>query len=72
VLTIRGEKRAERNGEGKYFSERYYGAFERQIALNDVQEEKAEASFKNGILTVSLPKSEEPRAGVKRIAINAQ
>lgn len=70
VLTIRGEKRAERNGEGKYFTERFYGAFERQIPLDDVQEDKAQASFKNGVLTISLPKSDKPREGVKRIAIN--
>ncbi len=37
VLTIRGEKKAKRNGEGKYFTERYYGAFERQIPLDEVQ-----------------------------------
>jgi HSP20 family protein len=72
VLTIRGEKKAEREGEGRYFSERYYGAFARQIPLQDVEEDKAEASFKNGVLTISLPKSETPRAGVKRIAINTQ
>ena len=72
VLTIRGEKKAERNGEGKYFTERYYGAFERQIPLYNVQEDKAEASFKNGVLTVSLPKSDKPREGVKRIAIHTQ
>lgn len=70
VLTIRGEKKSERDGEGKYFTERYYGSFERQIALDNVQEEKAEASFKNGVLTISLPKSEQSRQGVKRIAIN--
>lgn len=72
VLTIRGEKKDERSGEGRQFTERYYGAFERQIALQDVEEDKAEASFKNGVLTISLPKSENPRAGVKRIAINTQ
>lgn len=70
VLTIRGEKKAEHKGEGRYFSERYYGAFERQIPLDDVQEDKVEAAFKNGVLTVSLPKSDTPRARVKRIAIN--
>lgn len=70
VLTIRGEKKSERNGEGKYFTERYYGSFERQIALDNVEEEKAEASFKNGVLTISLPKSDHAREGVKRIAIN--
>ena len=72
VLTIRGEKKDERKDEGKHFTERTYGAFERQIALDDVEEDKAEASFKNGVLTVSLPKTENPRAGVKRIAIKTQ
>ena len=72
VLTIQGEKKAERSGEGRYFTERTYGAFQRQIRLEDVEEDKVEASFKNGVLTVSLPKSENPRAGVKRIAINSQ
>lgn len=70
ILTIRGEKKSERDGEGKYFTERYYGAFERQIPLDDVQEDKAQASFKNGVLTISLPKSDKPREGVRRIAIN--
>ncbi|MGY4363567.1 HSP20 family molecular chaperone IbpA [Bradyrhizobium sp. i1.7.7] len=72
VLTIRGEKKSERKDEGRYFSERSYGAFQRQIVLEDVEEDKAEASFKDGVLTISLPKSESPRTGVKRIAINAQ
>jgi HSP20 family protein len=72
VLTIRGEKNDERGGEGKRFTERYYGAFERQIPLEDVEEDKAEALFKNGVLTISLPKSENPRAGVKRVAINTK
>ena len=71
ILTLRGEKRAEREEGGRYFSERYYGAFERQIPLDGVEEDKAEVSFKNGVLTVSLPKSEKEGSGVKRIAINA-
>ena len=72
VLTISGEKKSEHKDEGRYFTERYYGSFQRQIALENVEEDKAEASFKNGVLTISLPKSENPRAGVKRIAINTQ
>jgi HSP20 family protein len=72
VLTISGEKKSERKDDGKYFTERYYGSFQRQIALEDLEEDKAEASFKNGVLTISLPKAENPRAGVKRIAINSQ
>ncbi|MDA9398989.1 Hsp20/alpha crystallin family protein [Bradyrhizobium sp. CCBAU 45389] len=72
VLTIRGEKKSERKDEGRYFTERYYGSFQRQIVLEDVEEDKAEASFKDGVLTISVPRSENPRAGVKRIAIKSQ
>ena len=72
VLTLRGEKKAERNGDGKFFSERYYGAFERQVPLDGIQEDKAEASFRDGVLTITLPKSEQARSAVKRIAITKQ
>jgi HSP20 family protein len=70
VLTLKGEKKAERTDNAKYFSERYYGAFERQIPLEGVAEDKAEASFRDGVLTITLPKSEEAREKVKRIPIN--
>lgn len=71
VLSIRGEKKAERNDEGKLFTERYYGSFQRQIPLEGVLEDKAEAKFRDGVLTVTLPKSEQAPQNVKRIAINA-
>jgi HSP20 family protein len=71
VLSIRGEKRADRSDDAKFFSERYYGSFLRQIPLDGVEEDKAKADFKNGVLTVTLPKSEQPDRNVKRIAINA-
>jgi HSP20 family protein len=72
VLTIRGEKKSEHEDQGRRFSERYYGRFERAIALPfEVDEEKAEASFKNGVLTVTLPKSATAKDTAKRIAINA-
>ena len=70
VLSIRGEKKAERSDESKFVSERYYGSFERQISLEGVEEHKAQADFKNGVLTVTLPKSEQSSRNVKRIAIN--
>jgi HSP20 family protein len=70
VLSIRGEKKAERSDESKFVSERYYGSFERQIPLDGVEEDKAQADFKNGVLTVTLPKSEQSNRNVKRIAIN--
>jgi HSP20 family protein len=71
ILSIRGEKKAERSDESKFVSERYYGSFERQIPLEGVEEDKAQADFKNGVLTVTLPKSEQSNRNVKRIAINA-
>lgn len=70
ILSIRGEKKAERGDESKFVSERYYGSFERQIPLEGVEEDKAQADFKNGVLTVTLPKSEQSTRNVKRIAIN--
>ena len=54
------------------FSERYYGRFERQIPVDDVEQDKVAASFKNGVLTVTLPKSPEAQQKVKRIAINGK
>jgi HSP20 family protein len=71
VLTVRGEKKAETEDTGRRFSERYYGRFERSITLPfEVEEDKAEASFKNGVLTVTLPKSAKAQEKAKRIAIN--
>lgn len=71
MLTIRGEKRSETEDKEHAFSERYYGHFERRIPLAwDVEEDKIEATFKNGVLTVTMPKSVQAKANVKRIAIN--
>ena len=71
ILTIRGEKRSETEDKERAFSERTYGRFERRIPLAwEVEEDKIEASFKNGVLTVTLPKSAESRPEVKRIAVN--
>jgi HSP20 family protein len=61
VLTLRGEKRSEQAGEreGQHFTERVYGAFRRGIELPvEVQSDKASASFKNGVLAITLPKSD--------------
>jgi HSP20 family protein len=71
VLTIRGEKRSETEDKQHAFSERFYGHFERRIPVaRDVEEDKIEATFKNGVLTVTMPKSAHSNANVKRIAIN--
>jgi len=70
VLTLRGEKQSETKDEGRRFSERYYGRFERRIPLGvEVEEDAVDARFRNGVLTVTLPKSETAQSQVKRIAI---
>src|SRR5215217_6811315 len=69
ALTIRGEKRAETEDKERRFSERYYGRFERVIPLPfAVEEDKAESSFNNGALTVTLPRSAKAEDRAKRIA----
>lgn len=71
VLTLRGEKREETEDKDRQFSERFYGRFERRIPLGyEVDEDKVNAAFRNGVLTVTLPKTEHAQAKAKRIAIN--
>ena len=72
VLTISGEKKSETEDKQRFFSERYYGRFERRIPVDDVDQEKVAASFKNGVLTVTLPKLPTAQRKVKRIAINGK
>ena len=71
VLTLRGEKRAETTDKERGYTERSYGRFERVLALPfAVEEDKAEASFKNGVLSVTLPRSAKAPERGRRIAIN--
>jgi HSP20 family protein len=72
VLTIKGEKATDIEDKDRFFSERFYGRFERRIPVDDVDVDKVAASFKNGVLTVTLPKLAEAQQRVKRIAINGK
>ena len=62
VLTVRGEKKQEKEEkeENYHLIERRYGSFTRSIRLPvKIDEEKIKASYKNGVLKIVLPKSEE-------------
>jgi len=72
VLSIKGEKKTETEDKDRLFSERYYGRFERRIPAENVDEDKVSAAFKNGVLTVTMPKSPQTQSNVKRIAINGK
>jgi len=64
VLTIRGERKQEKEEKGRRYHrmERFYGSFERAFALPDnVDEKHLDAAFKDGMLTVTLPKLGEPK-----------
>ncbi len=70
-LTLKGEKRSEtENGEGMHLTERFYGAFERTISLGaEVDRDRVTAAFKNGVLTITLPKTATAQERAKRIPI---
>jgi HSP20 family protein len=62
MLTISGERKIEKKDENKnyYRSERRYGSFKRSYQLTDqVITDKISAAFKDGVLTVTVPKAEE-------------
>lgn len=71
VLTIRGEKKSEAGDKQRGWSERWYGRFERRVGLpSGVEEDKAQATFENGVLTITMPKSAEA-SNSRRIPINS-
>lgn len=64
ILTIKGEKKQEKEEkeESYHLIERSFGSFSRSIRLpKDVQADKISANYKNGVLKVTLPKSEEAK-----------
>jgi HSP20 family protein len=56
VLAIKGETKTETEDKARGFSERSYGSFEQRIPVGDVDENNVAATFKNGVLTVTLRK----------------
>ncbi|MGE5162786.1 MAG: Hsp20/alpha crystallin family protein [Sphingobacteriales bacterium] len=73
-LTIKGEKQEEKEEKKKdyYLHERHFGSFERSFPMPDGADvDKIEASFKKGVLTVTLPKKPEAQKSAKKIEVKA-
>jgi HSP20 family protein len=75
TMTIKGEKKLEKE-ESKsdyYRMERSYGSFQRVLSLpEDVDQDGIKAGFKNGILTVTMPRKSMPKGESKQIQITPQ
>ena len=73
-LTIKGQKQEEKEEKkkGYHLHERHFGSFERFFTVPDgVATDKIEATFKKGVLTVTLPKKPEAQKAEKKIAVKA-
>jgi HSP20 family protein len=74
LLTIRGERKFEKSVSEENFLriERTYGSFSRSFSLpNTVNAESIGAEYKNGVLTVTLPKREESKPRQVKVTVNA-
>jgi len=74
ILTLKGEKQEERESKEKDYvrTERSFGSFRRTLQLPcEVEDEGATATFKKGVLTVTLPKSERARKEHHHIEVKA-
>jgi HSP20 family protein len=72
VLTIRGERQEEKEEKRRnyYLSERQFGLFQRSFQIPEsVDPDKIDASFKNGVLTIVMPKKPEAKKAERQIAI---
>lgn len=73
VLTLKGESRVETEGQNPLYTERFHGRFQRSIGLGpDIDPDKVSASFRNGVLTIVLPKTAEAETKAKRIPIDSR
>jgi len=75
MLTIKGEKQEQKEEKTKdrYVSERRYGSFRRSLQVpGSVDAGKIEASYKSGVLTVTLPKSPDAQNNQKKIPVTSK
>lgn len=73
MVTIKGARRKDEEirAEDYYYQECYWGAFSRSVILPvDIEADKAEASFKNGILTIRLPKIEKVKTKKIKVKVS--
>jgi HSP20 family protein len=75
VLSVKGEKRAERTESGKtwYFTEREYGSFQRSFRLPpDADDSAVSADFTNGVLRISVPKKAPTKPEARKVPITSR
>ncbi len=73
-ITLKGEKKEEKEEKGKsfYHVERSYGSFQRTVPLPEgIDLKKVDAEFKNGVLTVKLPKTAEAKQSGKKVPVKS-
>lgn len=74
MLTIKGEKKSKSEEKDKHYHrvERSYGSFRRTLSVPEtVDEKKVAATFKNGVLTVTVPKKKSTKPAAKKVPIRA-
>jgi HSP20 family protein len=72
VLYVKGEKKTEKEDKQKnyHMMERSYGAFQRSFRLpTEVDPDKVEARFENGLLKITLPKAPQAQSKVRKIEV---
>lgn len=75
MLTIKGEKREEKEEKGKerYYVERTFGSFQRMLNIPaEVDMGKVDATFKKGVLNITLPKVAKAKEEQKKIQIKSE
>ncbi len=73
-IILKGEKQEDKEEKSKdyHLQERRYGSFERSFSMPEgVDIGKIEAAFKNGILTVALPKTADAQKPVQKVEVKA-
>lgn len=73
MITLRGERKQEKEEKGRKFHrvERSYGCFARSFRMpDDVDESAVKAEFKDGMISITLPKSAQPRAKAIEVSVS--